>query len=73
MREFLMVDPAGLYLPTGIRSQGADPVKLARQIAKHGDRLTGMPPVELTRGRDGHLRINVRRDASHARGQTTTR
>ncbi len=22
MREFLMVDPAGLYLPPGVRSQG---------------------------------------------------
>ena len=58
MREFIRVDPAGLYLPTGIRSQGADPAKLAHQIARHGDSLNGMPPLEVTRGRDGHLRIN---------------
>ena len=58
MREFIDVDPAGLYLPTGIRSQGADSVKLARQIARHADSLDGMPPLELTRGRDGLLRIN---------------
>jgi hypothetical protein len=58
MREFIVVDPAGLYLPPGVRSQGADPAKLARQIARHGASLDGMPPVELVRGRDGRLRIN---------------
>lgn len=58
MREFITVDPATLHLPTGIRSQGADPVKLARQIALHGNSLDGMPPLELVRGKDGPLRIN---------------
>lgn len=58
MREFITVDPATLHLPTGIRSQGADPGKLARQIARHGDSLDGIPPLELVRGKDGHLRIN---------------
>lgn len=58
MREFIDVDPAELYLPTGVRAQGADPGKLARQIARHADSLAGMPPVELTRGRDGKLRLN---------------
>jgi hypothetical protein len=58
MREFIRVDPASLHLPPGVRAQGADPTKLARQIARHGDSLDGMPPLELTRGRDGHLRIN---------------
>src|SRR5438046_10471587 len=58
MREFITVDPATLHLPTGIRSQGADPVKLARQIALHGNSLDEMPPLELVRGKDGHLRIN---------------
>ena len=58
MREFIAVDPAALYLPPGVRSQGADPAKLARQIAWHGASLDGMPPVELVRGRDGRLRIN---------------
>lgn len=57
-REFISVDPADLYLPPGVRSQGADPGKLARQIARHGGSLDGMPPLELTRGRDGRLRIN---------------
>lgn len=41
VREFILVDPATLYLPPGIRSHGADPVKLARQITKHGDALDG--------------------------------
>ena len=58
MQEFLMVDPAGLHLPNGIRSSGADPAKLARQIARHGNRLDGMPPLEVIRGREGHLRLN---------------
>lgn len=58
MREFISVDPADLHLPPGLRSSGADPVKLARQIAKHGDSLAGMPPLELIRGRDGRFRIN---------------
>ena len=58
MREFIVVDPATLYLPPGLRSQGADPTKLARQIARHGASLVGMPPLEVIRGRGGHLRIN---------------
>jgi hypothetical protein len=58
MSEFLMVDPAQLHLPTGIRSRGADPAKLARQIARHGNRLDGMPPVQVTRGQGGELRLN---------------
>lgn len=58
MAELILVDPATLHLPTGIRSQGADPAKLARQIARHGNSLAGMPPLQLVRGRDGKLRIN---------------
>ena len=57
MPEFLDVDPAELHLPT-TRPQGADPGKLARQIAKHGDSLDGMPRLLLIRGKDGQLRIN---------------
>ncbi len=57
MAEFIDVDPGELYLPPS-RSKGADPVKLARQIAKHKNSLSGMPPLQLTRGKDGHLRIN---------------
>jgi hypothetical protein len=58
MRDYITVDPADLYLPPGLRAQGADPAKLARQIARYGDSIEGMPPLELIRGRDGNLRIN---------------
>jgi hypothetical protein len=57
MAELIDVDPGELHLPP-TRSQGADPFKLARQIAKHGDSLDGMPPLQVIRGKDGHLRIN---------------
>jgi hypothetical protein len=57
MPEFIDVDPGELYLPPS-RPQGADPGKLARQIAKHGNSLDGMPPLQLVRGKGGHLRIN---------------
>lgn len=55
-REFLQVDPATLHLP-GSRSDGADPVKLQRQVANHGTSATGMPPLEVKRGSDGELVI----------------
>src|SRR5207237_4730194 len=51
-REFLQVDPASLHLP-GSRRDGADPVKLQRQLAKHGTSIEGMPPLEVKRGTDG--------------------
>jgi len=57
MSEFIDVDPGELHLPPS-RKQGADPGKLARQIALHGNSLKGMPPLQLIRGKDGHLRIN---------------
>ena len=57
MPEFIDVDPGNLYLPPG-RPQGADPGKLARQIARHGKSLDGMPPLQVVRGENGHLRIN---------------
>jgi hypothetical protein len=56
-REFLEVDPATLHLP-GSRQSGADPMKLHRQLAKHGQSVAGMPPLEVSRGTDGHLVIN---------------
>ncbi len=56
-REFLQVDPASLHLPGG-RRDGADPVKLHRQMARHGSTIVGMPPLEVSRGRDGGLVIN---------------
>jgi len=57
MREFIMVDPGELYLPPS-RSQGADPGKLGRQIARYGNSLDGMPAPQVVRGLDGNLRIN---------------
>ena len=53
-REFLLVDPATLHLP-GSRRDGADPMKLARQLARHGTSVAGMPPLEVKRGSDGEL------------------
>ncbi len=55
-REFLQVDPASLHLP-GSRRDGADPVKLRRQVARHGSAIAGMPPLEVKRGSDGELVI----------------
>jgi hypothetical protein len=56
-REFLRVDPATLHLPGG-RRDGVDPVKLHRQLARHGMSVAGIPPLEVSRGADGHLVIN---------------
>ena len=53
----IWVDPAELHVPPS-RPQGADPGKLARQIARHADSLVGMPPLQLTRGKGGAYRIN---------------
>lgn len=55
--EIVEVDPAKLYLPTQ-RRDGADPLKLARQIAKFGKSIDGMPLLLLVRGKDGPMRIN---------------
>jgi hypothetical protein len=55
--EIVEIDPSILYLPTQRRDE-ADPLKLARQIAKYGKSIDGMPLLLLVRGKDGHLRIN---------------
>ena len=55
--ELLDVDPGTLHLPPS-RIQGASPEKLARQIARYGNSLDGMPPLLLVRGKEGRLRIN---------------
>ena len=55
-RLFLDVDPRTLHLPTS-RLSGADPLKLQRQIARHGTSTQGMPPLEVYRGTDGELMI----------------
>ena len=53
----IQVDPGELHVPPS-RPQGADPGKLARQIAKYGNTIAGIPPLEIVRGKDGHYRIN---------------
>lgn len=55
-REFLQVDPGSLHLP-GSRREGADPVKLHRQVAKYRSSVHGMPPLDVKRGSDGELVI----------------
>lgn len=50
----MQVAPASLHLP-GSRRDGADPVKLQHQLAKHGTSIEGMPPPEVKRGTDGEL------------------
>ena len=57
MPILIQVDPGECHLPPS-RSQGADPAKLARQIARYGNSLAGMPPLQLVRGLGGRLRIN---------------
>ncbi|HYT95293.1 MAG TPA: hypothetical protein VEL76_41630 [Gemmataceae bacterium] len=50
------VDPAELRLPSS-RSSGADPVKLQRQLAKHGTTTAGMPPLLAYEGSNGVLEL----------------
>jgi hypothetical protein len=55
--EIVEVDPRTLHVPP-TRPQGADPAKLARQIAQYGKSIDGIPLLELVRGKNGALRIN---------------
>lgn len=55
--RFLDVDPALLRLPPS-RHQGADPLKLARHLARFGTSVSGMPPLEVTEAANGELVIN---------------
>jgi hypothetical protein len=52
--EFVSVDPRTLHLPPS-RDSGADPRKLQRQISRHGNSTSGMPPLIILRGSDGAL------------------
>jgi hypothetical protein len=52
---FLDVDPRELRVPPSRR--GADPVKLARQVARFGASATAMPPLVVYEGADGTLVI----------------
>lgn len=54
--EYHNVDPCTLRLPSS-RVVGADPVKLRRQIARHGKSSQGMPPVFVYRATDGEFVI----------------
>ena len=53
--EFRDVDPRELRAPPS--RPAADPVKLARQIARFGASSTGMPPIVVYEGSDGALVI----------------
>jgi len=52
----LQVDPRTLRLPPA-RLHGVDHRKLWRQIATHGKSTDGMPPLWVSRGKDGELQI----------------
>jgi hypothetical protein len=54
MPDFRDVDPRELRVPPS-RRQGADPAKLARQIALFGRSVVGMPPPWVYEGTDGVL------------------
>jgi hypothetical protein len=51
-----VVDPTELRLPS-TRPSGADPIKLQRQIAKHGTSTSGMPALLAYEGSDGALEL----------------
>ncbi len=46
-----------LRLPPN-RSEGADPFKLAAQIAEFGASADDLPPLQVTQGKNGELMIN---------------
>jgi hypothetical protein len=54
MASFREVNPRDLRLPSS-RRRGADPIKLARQVALFGDQFTGMPCPWVYEGTDGLL------------------
>jgi hypothetical protein len=54
MADLRDVDPRDLRVPPS-RSQGADLMKLARQISLFGQSVVGMPPPWVYEGTDGVL------------------
>jgi hypothetical protein len=54
--DFRDVDPRELRVPPS-RAQGADPLKLARQISLFGASADGMPPLWVYEGSDGVLMV----------------
>lgn len=57
MGQLRQVDPGELHLPPG-RQSGAVLSRYQRQVASFGSSTQGMPPIEVTEGRDGALMIN---------------
>jgi hypothetical protein len=55
-RTFLDVDPRTLRLPPS-RLDGADPSKLARQIARYGQSTQGMPALECFQDKNGLVMV----------------
>src|SRR5438876_11155464 len=56
MADFRDVDPRELRPPTS-RRDGADPIKLHRQITRFGASTVGMPPLIVYEASDGVLVI----------------
>src|SRR5215208_4222228 len=56
MTDFRDVDPRELR-PASSRRDGADPIKLHRQIARFGASTDGMPPLIVYEASDGVLVI----------------
>ena len=56
MPDFRDVDPRELRVPPS-RDQGADPVKLTRQISLFGASMAGMPVPWVYEGSDGVLML----------------
>lgn len=54
VKELVEVDPATSRLPPS-RPDGADPIKLTRQLSRFGTSVTGMPPPWVHRALDGEL------------------
>ena len=52
--DFRLIDPRELRVPSS-RRNGADPIKLQRQIARFGPSTAGMPPLVVYEGTDGIL------------------
>lgn len=56
MPTFVDVDPRTLHLPPS-RRDGADPIKLTRQLSKHRLSTAGMPPPWVQRDGNGLLKV----------------
>lgn len=54
--EQIEVDPRNLRLSSA-RFEGADPLKLHRQLAEYGREIEGMPPIEVDRTSEGEYLI----------------